>query len=301
MTWPGFLDLADVAALQANAILLPLPFEGTVSFGRGTAAAPEAVWRASTQIELWDEELEFDLSSLAYHTAPVLVAGDGETPESYQQRVFEQSRFYSPMSGLVIGVGGEHGLTPALVRAAADDPDDLSDVTVVQFDAHADLRDSYNGSPWSHACAMRRLVERGAKVVAVGIRSADREESAYGRESGRVETFPARRLVGPDRKAQAELLDLLESLSGAVYLTVDVDVFEISLCPATGTPQPGGLDWWTTMRFLRRLLHENRQINLIGCDVVETVPQPGTHVNETVAAALIAKMVAYRFASPDLQ
>jgi len=287
MSWPGFLDLPDVPAGEADVILLPLPYEGTVSF-----------WRASAQIELWDEEMEFALDSLAYHTAPAAVPQAGEAPADYLARVFEQARGCHSMGGLVVGVGGEHGLTPALVGAVADDPDDLSGVTVVQFDAHADLRDAYDGSRHSHACAMRRLVERGARVVAVGVRSADREEAAFGRESGLVRTFTARQLDGEPAR-QGVLLDVLGDLAGPVYLTIDVDVLEVSLCAGTGTPQPGGLGWWAMMGYLRRLVHGNRRIDLRGCDVVEAVPQAGTLVNETVAAALVAKIVAYRFAGRD--
>ncbi|MBN1589018.1 MAG: agmatinase [Pirellulales bacterium] len=298
MTWPTFLDLPDVPATKADVILLPLPYEGTVSFGRGTSRAPEAVWRASTQIELWDDEVQFDLGSITYHTTPAVVPRLDESPASYLERVFEQGQLYQAMSGLVVAVGGEHGLTPALVGAAVDDPNDLSRLTVVQLDAHADLRDTYDGSPHNHACAMRRLIERGARAVAIGIRSVEREECVFGQQSGLLQTFTARQLA-TERAVEAQLLDLLGSLAGPVYLTVDVDAFEVSLCPATGTPQPGGLGWWAAMKYLRRLLHENRQIELLGCDVVETVPQPGTLVNETVAAALVAKILGYHFAQPN--
>jgi len=295
MSLPPFLDLPDVPDHEANVVLLPLPYEGTVSFGRGTSRAPEAIWRASTQIELWDDQIEFPLDSLAYHTAPAVVPQSGETPADYLARVFQQARGYRSLRGLVVGVGGEHGLTPALVAAAVDDPQDLSGLTVVQFDAHADLRDTYNGSPHNHACAMRRLVERGARLVAVGIRSAERDEFLFSRASDLVRTFPALQLEA-DLKFQSVLLDLLGNLTGPVYLTIDVDVLDVSLCPATGTPRPGGLGWWAMLAYLRRLLHKNGQIELVGCDVVEAVPQPGTLVNETVAAALVAKIVAYRFA-----
>jgi len=295
MKWPSFLDLPDAPAGEADVILLPLPHEGTVSYGRGTSRAPEAIWRASAQIELWDEELRFELDSLGYHSAPAVAPSAGETSADYLARVFEQARAFHPMRGLVVGVGGEHSLTPALVRAAVDGPEDLSGLTVVQFDAHADLRDAYDGSPCNHACAMRRLVERGARLVAIGIRSADRDESAFADASNLVQTFTARGLE-TDRRCQSVLLDLLGSLTGPVYLTIDVDALEVSLCPGTGTPQPGGLGWWQTLALLRRLVYDNRCIELIGCDVVETVPQPGTLVNETVAAALVAKIVAYHFA-----
>lgn len=298
MACSRFLDLPDASAGEADVIVLPLPYEGTVSFGRGTAQAPDAIWRASAQIELWDEEMGFELDSLAYHTAPAAAPQPGESPDAYLARVFEQAAAFRTMRGLAVGIGGEHSLTPALVAAAVERPDDLSGLTVVQFDAHADLRDAYEGTPHNHACAMRRLVERGARLVAVGIRSADHDEAAFARSCDLVRTFPARSLQN-DPDCLSVLLELFGNLRGPVYLTIDVDVLEVSLCPATGTPQPGGLGWWQTLAYLRRLLHDNRRIDLIGCDVVETVPQPGTLVNETVAAALVAKILAYRFTAPS--
>jgi agmatinase len=291
----NFLDLPDVAASRANVLLLPLPYEGTVSYGGGTSRGPEAVWRASTQIELWDEELGFDLESLSYHSAPPVLPQLNDPPADYLTLVLEQARFYQAFTGLVVGIGGEHSVTPPLVEAAVENPDDLEDVTIVQFDAHADLRPIYDGSPYNHACAMRRLVDRGARLIAVGIRSFERDEHQFGRECNRVRTFTARDLATVP-EVEAELLKELGDLTGRVYLTVDIDALEVCLCPGTGTPQPGGLSWWTTLRYLRRLLNENGQIELIGCDVVETVPQRGTQVNETVAAGLLAKILAYHFA-----
>ena len=140
--------------------------------------------------------------------------------------------------GLVIGVGGEHGVTPPLARAAAA-TEDLRELTVVHFDAHADLRDSYDGTPHSHACAMRRLLDRGASVVTIGCRSAEREEYAHGLASGRVRTFMARTLA-QDPGEEQRLFEYLDAISGRVYLTIDVDVLEVHLCSGTGTPEPGG-------------------------------------------------------------
>ncbi|MFA6110838.1 MAG: agmatinase [Candidatus Latescibacterota bacterium] len=294
MTGPGFLDLPDAGPDAARICLLPLPFEGTVSFGRGTAAAPEAIWRASTQVELWDEELDFPLDSLTYHSAPALTPRDGEPVARYLDRLIRTAARLHRPDTLVIGVGGEHSVTPALVRAAAGEGD-WSDLTVVQLDAHADLRDEYDGTPHSHACAMRRLVERGAGLIAIGIRSADRAEVEYGRSSPRVRTFTAQALAS-DPTVEPELLATLSSLTGRVYLTVDIDAFETGLCPGTGTPQPGGLGWWPALRYLRALLCPSTRAMLLGCDLVETVPQPHTQVNEFVAARLLTKIIAYAVA-----
>ena len=298
MSWSSFLDLPSVEADKADILLLPLPCEATVSYGTGTAAAPKAIWRASTEVELWDEQLGFDLENIRWHSAPAVVPSPSETIADYLVRVEQAASRLNHFDGLVIGVGGEHSLTPPLVRAAHG-KSDLTGVTVVQFDAHADLRDSYDETPHSHACAMRRLVERSANVLAIGIRSAEREESEFEQSCDLVKTFPARLLSGHllpgEESREPELLETLRQIQGEVYLTIDIDALEVYFCPATGTPQPGGLGWWQTIRYLHALLVENRQCRLIGVDLVETVPQEGTRVNEFAAALLLTKVAALFF------
>lgn len=142
---------------------------------------------------------------------------------------------------------------------------------------------------------MRRVVEKGANVIAVGIRSADREEFEYGTATGKVQTFLAQQLA-EETEVELQLLHLLCDLRGDIYLTIDIDGLEVSLCPGTGTPQPGGLGWWQAIKYLRHLLHDNPHQNLVGCDLVETVPMPHTQVNEFTAAKLLAKVIAYHFA-----
>ena len=300
MSWPPFLDLPPVDAPEADLILLPLPYEGSVSYGDGTAAGPQAIWEASTQIELWDEQLGVDLSRIRWHTAPAVFPESSEVALEYLARVERVAARLNHFDGLVVGVGGEHSLTLPLVRAACG-KEDFSDVTVIQFDAHADLRDTYEDSPCSHACAMRRLVERSARLIAIGIRSVEREEARFAKGHDLIKTFPARELSGdllPGETArESELLETLRTLRGHVYLTIDIDALEVHLCPATGTPQPGGLRWWQTLRYLHALLVENRECRLIGFDLVETVPQAGTRVNEFTAAMLLAKVAALFYTS----
>jgi agmatinase len=293
-TYPRFLDIPEAGAAEADVILLPLPFKGTVSYGHGTAEGPRAIWEASGQIEDLDDELDFDLFSVKYHSAPEVAPNEDEEPESYLARVAEAARALHRdyPAGLIFGIGGEHSVTPALVRALDVKGVDFSKLTVVQIDAHADLRDQYEETPHSHACAMRRLVELGASIIAIGIRSADREEAQFGRECGCVRTFGAQALAN-DPSRERELLETLGRLSGDVYLTVDIDGFETYLCPGTGTPQPGGLTWWQGLRYLRRLVLENKAARLVGCDITEVAPQPGTSVNEFIAAKLALKIIAY--------
>ena len=288
-----FFDLHQAVSEEADVIMLPLPYEGTVCYGMGTADGPAAIWEASRHVELWDEETGLDLSGLAFHSALPVQPEEGERPGDYHARLETAARPLHGEQGLVFGVGGEHSLTPPLVAAAAQDPEEMTGITVVQFDAHADLRDEYQGTPFSHACAMRPMVTRGAELIAIGIRSAERQEAAWGEGTGRVSTWYEHELESADR--EEELLFRLRELEGAVYLTIDIDGLEPSLCPGTGTPVPGGLSWRQTMRYLRALLKENAAVRLIGCDVVETAPQLHTQVNEYTAARLIAKILAYRF------
>lgn len=288
---PTFLNLPDAGPDSADVILLPLPFEGTVSYGRGTSGGPAAILTASAQIELWDEEVDFDLDRLAYHSAPPVLPNENEQPGEYLERVFTAAARLQHNDRLIVGVGGEHSVTSSLVRAAAGS-EGLSGVTIVQVDAHADLRNEFEGTKHSHACVLRRIVDRGASVIAIGIRSADRAEMEFGRSTGRCTTYFAHHLAG-DLDVEQNLLGQLKHVTGKVYLTIDIDALDVMYSPATGTPQPGGLSWWQTLRYLRALLIENRNCMIIGCDIVETVPQHGTVVNEITAARLLCKMLAY--------
>ncbi len=292
MNLPRFLDIPESSEADADAIVIPLPYEGTVTYGKGTADAPEAIWRASTQLELYDEELDADLDRLKFHSADAVVPETGEPVEHYLERVYWAAVELHNNPGLIIGVGGEHSLTPPLVRAAiAKRRIDPATLTVVQIDAHADLRDSYEETPYSHACAMRRVLDLGARVLAIGVRSADRAEVDFGKQCRKLRTFYAQPLA-TDAMVELDLIKSLGQLSGPVYLTIDVDGLDPALCPATGTPQPGGLGWWTTLRYLRTLI-ENPKVWLAGFDICETVPQPGTLINEFTAVRLLAKVVLY--------
>lgn len=287
-----FLDCPHAEFSSAEICMVPLPFEGTVSYGSGTAAGPAGIIAASTQVELWDDELNFDLESLRYFTAPAIQPEANEAADAYLNRVEADVSKLSGSGPLVIGIGGEHSLTPPLVYAAARNRTDLSGLTVVQIDAHTDLRDTYEGMPQSHACAMRRLTERGARVIAIGIRAMSQSEDEYEKSVRLIDIYRAQVLI-EDRDVEQTLLAQLRDLTGDVYLTVDIDGLDPSMCPGTGTPEPGGLGWWQTLRILRAILRENRSRNLIGCDLVETVPQPDTQINEFTAARLLAKMIAY--------
>ncbi|MCB9837737.1 MAG: agmatinase [Phycisphaeraceae bacterium] len=285
----GFLGLPQAELSAAQIALLPIPYEGAVSYGAGAAEGPAAIWDASTQVELWDYELGVDLESIAYHSAAPVEPVGGETGAEYLDRVGAAASALHGCGALVIGVGGDHSVTPPLLSAAIGASGvDAAAVTVVHIDAHADLRDEYEGNPNSHACAMARALDQGVRVLSIGIRSAEKKEFDRSQRDDRITTYPAS-LLATDAAAVERLFAEIAALRGPVYLTFDIDALETHLAPATGTPEPGGLGWWFTLDLLRRLLLDNTGVRCIGADLVEVAPQDGTSVNEFVAAKLIAK------------
>jgi agmatinase len=278
------LDDADVAVISA-------PFEGTVSYGRGTGQGPAAILAASEQVETFDEELGWDLmTGLKIATLPPVECDPAERPEAYLARLKKACAGYGLAPPFPLGLGGEHSVTPAILAGVCKNPREL---TIVQIDAHADLRTEYGGTIHNHACAMRRLLEMGAaQLIAIGIRSACQEEFELIRGDERIHTYWSHQLEEP--RVWDRLREQLTSLTGPVYFTVDIDGLEVHLCPGTGTPQPGGLSWSEALRVARWLLLDSKAL-VIGADITETVPQLQSQVNELVAAKLAVKILSYRF------
>lgn len=263
---------------------LPIPYEGTVCFLDGTARGPQAILGVSDQMEHFDEELLVDLTSHGIVTLPPVPAA--ETPEEEMKRIedaLERHDLFRP-DRFPIVLGGEHSITPPIVRAAARRYEDLS---VLQFDAHADLRDSFTGGRFSHASAMRRVLESTDRLVQVGIRSFSREE--YQECPGQI-----RKRITPAmiRQDYSYCLDrILYSLTENVYITIDIDVFDPSFAPGTGTPEPGGLSWREVTGVLKQVFVGK---NVVGADIVEVSPLGGRNViTEFLAARLAGKLIAY--------
>jgi agmatinase len=283
-----FLGLDEEASAfsAARTLILPVPYESTTSFGGGTRSGPSGIIEASRYIELWDQELGLDPSTVGIHTLPAFeLTREGAGPamaelESAIGRVLEVAANRFPVM-----LGGEHSISAPAIRAAAARQD--SRLQVLQFDAHADLRGSYEGSPHSHACAMRRVLD-SADVVGVGIRGISEEEVEVARETSAVTHIYADEMWETD-----EWMDrALDALGDPVYITFDVDFFDPSLVPSTGTPEPGGGDWYRTLRFLRRVFRER---NVVACDVVELAPIPGIPAPDFLVAKLVYKLIGYRF------
>ena len=279
----NFLGLAKELAFYktAQAAILPLPYEATTSYRKGTRRGPAAIIKASQQIEFYDEELDLEPCQVGIATAKAPAFGK-MTPPKAVARIQESCAKLLRDGKFVIGLGGEHTVTVPLVRAMAQK---YRDLWVVQLDAHSDLRDSYQGTPYSHASAMARVLEH-AKLIGLGIRSGIRGE----RE----------KLKAPSRLYYAH--EMLESpawqdevfgiLGPHVYLTIDLDFFNPAEVPGVGTPEPGGFGWYAALGFLRRLF-ATREV--VGCDVVELLPLRDSTVSDFFAARLVYKLIGYKF------
>jgi agmatinase len=280
-TYGGLLP-EESAFARAQVVILPIPYEQTTTYGTGTKEGPQALIAASRHMELYDEELDYEVYQVGIHTLrelETLASG----PQAMLERITEVTGDLLRHGKFVVGLGGEHTISFGLVRAFAERFPGLS---VLQFDAHADLRDSYQGTPYNHASVLRRISEL-VPAVQVGIRSLSREEAAWVKARG-VRLFYASEVVGSPHVATA----IGEALTDHVYITICLDGLDPSIMPAVGTPEPGGLGWYDVLRIVRRVA-ETRHI--VGFDVVELFPIPGNIAPDFLAAKLVYKVLGYRF------
>lgn len=285
----NFLGLpAELSDLQrAAAVVVPLPYDGTTTYRSGTRAGPAAILAASLAVEWFDLELGCEPCRAGIATLDP-IEPDARGPERMLEAV--QHHCLAPMQAgqFVVGLGGEHSLTLGCVRAwlqaeAERSPDQAEPgLSFLQIDAHADLRDSYHLSPYSHACVMRRLWELGP-VVQVGIRSLSEPEHAFMQQHHLRPWTMARIRANSDWIEQ-----VLGGLSRRVYLTIDLDGLDPSVCPGVGTPEPGGLAWQQLLDLLSALFGRHE---VVAADVVECLPLPGQVVSEFLAARLVYKLI----------
>jgi agmatinase len=297
----GFLDLPEEFRRPATSRVhvLPVPLERTVSYGAGTRRGPAAIIEASQQVELFDRALGGE-PALVYgiHTLPPVPVEQGPI-EAILDRVQAAVAGIAAAGKLPVVLGGEHTVTIGPVRAlhAARGSTAGAPLAVVQVDAHADLRGEYQGSPYSHACVMRRLVEEtGCELYQVGIRSLCAEEDTFIRgHPGRVRTFFADEIHAD--AAGAWLGELASRLAGkSAYLTVDVDGLDPSIVPATGTPEPGGLSWRQAMALLEVVTAAAGEI--VGIDCVELAPAPGFFAADFAVAKLLYRAISLALRRP---
>lgn len=285
-TAEGFLDPLRTDAERpdlARAVVIPFGLEASVSYGGGTAAGPAAILAASQQLEIFDEELwreashDYGIATLRAEPVRSPVPAALEQLEGIVGRVLAASRF-------PLVLGGEHSLTAGAIRPFATKYPDL---VVLQFDAHADLRDGYLGEHYSHAAAMRRVLDHpNVSLVSVGIRAFSQSEADfYAKAHDRV------RIHWGKDQARWDIAEIVAPLRGKpVYVTFDVDGLDSAIMPATGTPVPGGLSYLQALAILRRAAEVS---TIVGADVVELAPIPSLHHCDYTAAALAYKIMSY--------
>ena len=267
----------------ARVVILPVPVDRTTSYVPGTRNGPREILQASSHMELWDEELGVDVHGVGIYTLPEMELPFGELAPLLEEVGRVASEILSRDKFLVT-LGGEHSITPPLVAAAAAR---YPGMTVLQIDAHADLRDSYMGTPHNHACAMRRTLDY-ARVTQVGIRSLSVEEAQV---ASRLNTTI---FYDGTMRQDARWIDrVVDTLGDLVYITIDVDGMDPAIMPATGTPEPGGLSWYEVLALLRATVERRR---VVACDVVELSPLPGVMAPNFLCAKLVYKILTYRFA-----
>ncbi len=282
----GFLGLKDEQSCpsgSAGAVVIPYGIEGSVSYGGGAAAGPRAMIRASHQVELFDDELwkeafvDYGVATLQEPAIPDTIPDALDQLEQLVEQVLVSGRF--PMT-----FGGDHSISAGTIRPFARRYDDLA---ILHFDAHADLRDGYNGEHYSHAAALRRCLDFAhVSLVSLGIRNISQEEVLFLKANRhRIHIYWAR------DKTQWDLDNILAPLEGKhVYLTVDLDAFDASLMPATGTPEPGGMFWDDVLPVIRAAANCS---TVVGADINELSPLPGMHSCDFLAAKLAYKIMNY--------
>ncbi|MCA9256935.1 MAG: agmatinase [Phycisphaerales bacterium] len=260
--------------------VLPIPYDATTSFLGGTRNGPRAILSASQQVEWFDEEFEKEFHRVGIHTLDP-IAPNAAGPEAMHNDIFRVAKRVVGAGKFLIGLGGEHSITSALVKAVMSKH---RSVSVLQIDAHADLRDEYEGTPYSHASVMRRVLELGVPIVPVGIRNYSLDEYRFMKRRGFSPISARETRENPEWIEQA-----ISSLTDNVYVTVDIDGFDPAYAPGTGTPEPGGLDWYQVTDLIRAVAMEK---TIVGADVVEVIPIPGSVQTEFLAAKLIYKLIA---------
>ena len=262
----------------AAAAIIPVPYDLTSTWKKGADNGPQAIIDASLAVELYDIESECEPCEDGIATLDPVTTQEG--PEHLASLVRAKVASVLEQEQIPIVLGGEHSVTIGAIEAVAAK---FPEISILQIDAHGDTRESYEGSTHNHACVMARARELGP-IVQVGIRAIDIEET---RTMDPERVFFAHRIVG--RSDTAWMDEVVGKLTPIVYITIDLDAFDPSVLPATGTPEPGGLQWYEVVRLLERVTRSRR---VVGFDVVELLPQPGQHASAFLAAKLVYRLYA---------
>lgn len=280
---PGIFLGMDSTLDSSRVVILPVPYEGTISYQPGTRHGPRAILEASAHLELYDQELDAEPFRVGIHTAQPIWP-DYSAPEQMLGKISLRCREHLHEDKFLVVLGGEHSVSVGAVQAYVEK---YPHMTVLQLDAHADLRDQYHHTRWGHASTMRRVGEL-CPPMGVGIRSLSLEEMDHVREGNLKVMFAQHIHEDPDWISK-----VMESLPEQVYVTIDLDVLDPGIMPAVGTPVPGGLTWHQILELLRKVA-TSRQV--VGFDVVELAPIPGQVAPDFLAAKLVYKFLGYIFA-----
>lgn len=282
----NFLGLDEESPYEdSKVVILPVPYERTVSFGRGTSKGPHSIIYASRSLELYDDELRYEPYEIGIHTMPELESNvdPGQMVEDLSDvctGLLEDNKF-------IITLGGEHSITYGAVKAHKKKYGEFS---VLNIDAHCDLRDSYEGTKINHACVMRRIVDDGIPITEVGIRSYSIEEAEFIDNRKDIKIFHARDVSETENQEWIE--DVESNLLPKVYMSIDMDAFDPAIVPGTGTPEPGGVNWEQVIGLVRKIFMSHE---VIGMDIVELAPIAGILGPDVLAAKLAYKCVGYKF------
>jgi agmatinase len=276
----GGLEATYSAYKNSNIFILPVLFDKTSSWMKGSDKGPQAIINASRNMELYDIETGYEVYKIGIHTAKAITAANAQTMIS---RVRERVLNALTDNKFVVILGGEHTVSLGTIEAHASSYNNFS---ILHLDAHSDMRDSYEGDKYSHACVMARAKEITEHIVSVGIRSSDSSEM---KNIKKENTFYASAV----HHSRRWIKDVVKKLSQNVYITIDLDVFDSSIMPSTGTPEPGGLGWYEVLDLLE-LVSRNR--NIVGFDVVELCPSKYNMAPDFLAAKLIYKLLSLKFA-----
>lgn len=281
----GGIDEEEYSSLDSARILvLPVSYEGTVSYGTGTGAGAMAIVDASRNMELYEEETDSEVYKLGIHTLPEFTPR--ENPELMMSELYDYTKKLLASDKFICMLGGEHSVSAPIIQAHNEKFENLS---VLQIDAHADLRDEYDGTPHSHASIMARVVkDLRIPSVQVGIRSISSDEARSLKGDLPTKIFWARDIVG-----KTDWIDeAIDGLTENVYLTIDIDGLDPSIVPTTGTPEPGGLGWYETLTLIRKLAEKKR---VVGMDLVEYSYFENYDSPAFLCSKLVYKSLAYIF------
>ena len=275
---------AEFSKLETSKIvLIPVPYDGTSTWQKGADKGPDAFLNASENMELYDIETDTEVYKQGVFLADAV--SENSSPEAMVDAVHKATKTYVKKNKFVTIFGGEHSVSIGTIRAFNEM---FSDLTVLQLDAHADLRASYEGSKCNHACAVYEASQT-TNLIQVGIRSMDSIEKSVMDED---KTYFAHEMAVDDNWMDSAI----DQMTDNVFITIDLDAFDPSIMPSTGTPEPGGLLWYETLEFLKQVFEEK---NVVGFDIVELCPNPKEKSSDFLAAKLYYKMLSYKFENDD--